>query len=78
MTFAVGTAHMLGNVSIVEKLKEAGYDVRRVKTKDVLTPPKGPTTTTTTTSKPPKGAGGRAESSPVLLIMIVISLYILC
>ena len=91
VTFAVGTAHMLGNLSIVALLKDAGYDVRRVKTADVINPSEGPTESSISkptkkptskptkkpSTKPPKGAGNRCSISPALLIMILLSFYIL-
>ena len=38
MFIAVGLDHLLGNVSIPEMLKENGYEVRRVKSGDIINP----------------------------------------
>ena len=66
VTFAVGTAHMLGNLSIVALLKDAGYDVRRVKTADVINPSEGPTESSisTPTKKPTKKPTSKPTKKP--------------
>ena len=75
MFIAVGISHLLGNVSIPDMLKEKGYEVRRLKSGDIINP-EGPREhqddehKKPNSPKPSKGEVCRSVPNPVLIGMI--------